>query len=200
MLLGLALFYVGAVLFLNGIWVMGYIEDREISVINVFVGTLTLLVSLFLALGPNADLDSVRAAAFTLLFTFTYYWVAWNRWERRRRPRPRLVLLLRRHYRHLHHFRCLRGRRQHPWSLAGHLLGIMGDSVAHVLGASRAQEADRQGDGRLLLRKWRLHGVDTGIPSAHRSAQLESVRQSLHRSPRPGSGFPSPEVPAAGRR
>ena len=28
-MLGLALLYVGAVLFLNGIWVMGYIEDRR---------------------------------------------------------------------------------------------------------------------------------------------------------------------------
>ncbi len=81
MWLGLALFYVGAVLFLNGIWVMGYIEDREISVSNIFVGTLTLLVSLFLAFGPGADAGSIKAAAFTLLFTFTYYWVAWNRWN-----------------------------------------------------------------------------------------------------------------------
>jgi len=81
MLLGLALLYVGAVLFLNGIWLMGYIEDREISVINVFAGTLTLLISLFLAFGPGADAASIKAAAFTLLFTFTYYWVAWNRWN-----------------------------------------------------------------------------------------------------------------------
>jgi hypothetical protein len=81
MLLGLVLLYVGAVLFLNGVWLMGYIEDREIAVINVFVGTLTLLVSLFLAFGPNADAGSIKAAAFTLLFTFTYYWVAWNRWN-----------------------------------------------------------------------------------------------------------------------
>ena len=81
MLLGLALLYVGAVLFLNGIWVMGYIEDKEISVINIFVGTLTLLVALFLAFGPGADAASIKAAAFTLLFTFTYYWVAWNRWN-----------------------------------------------------------------------------------------------------------------------
>jgi hypothetical protein len=83
MLLGLVLLFVGAVLFLNGIWVMGHIEDREISVINIFVGTLTLLVALYLAFsGAHAgDLDSVRAAAFTLLFTFTYFWVAWNRWN-----------------------------------------------------------------------------------------------------------------------
>lgn len=81
MLLGLVLLFVGAVLFLNGIWVMGHIEDREIAVINVFVGTLTLLVALYLAMGPEADADSIRAGAYTLLFTFTYYWVAWNRWN-----------------------------------------------------------------------------------------------------------------------
>ncbi|MDD9823691.1 MAG: AmiS/UreI family transporter [Gammaproteobacteria bacterium] len=81
MLLGLALLYVGAVLFLNGIWVMGHIEDREIAVINIFVGTLTLLIALYLAFGPEADAVTIKAAAFTLLFTFTYYWVAWNRWN-----------------------------------------------------------------------------------------------------------------------
>ena len=54
MLLGLALFWVGAVLCLNGIWLLGRIGDREIAVIDVFVGTLTLLVALFLAFGPGA--------------------------------------------------------------------------------------------------------------------------------------------------
>ena len=81
MLTGLVLLFVGAVLFLNGIWVMGHIEDKEISVINIFVGTLTLLVALYLAFNPGADLASIKTAAFTLLFTFTYYWVAWNRWN-----------------------------------------------------------------------------------------------------------------------
>ena len=38
MLLGFLLFYVGAVLFLNGLWLMGKIEDREIVVINVVSG------------------------------------------------------------------------------------------------------------------------------------------------------------------
>jgi hypothetical protein len=81
MLLGFALLYVGAVLFLNGLWILGRIGDREIAVINVFVGTLTLLVALYLAFGPNADAVSIKAAALTLLFTFTYFWVAWNRWN-----------------------------------------------------------------------------------------------------------------------
>jgi hypothetical protein len=81
MLLGLALLYVGAVLFLNGLWILGQIGDREIPVINVFVGLLTLLVALFSAFGPGADPASVKAAALTLLFSFTYLWVAWNRYN-----------------------------------------------------------------------------------------------------------------------
>src|SRR6201988_2583201 len=81
MLLGLALFWVGAVLCLNGIWLLGKIGDREIAVIDVFVGFVTLLVSLYLAFGPGANAATIKAAALTLLFTFTYFWVAWNRWN-----------------------------------------------------------------------------------------------------------------------
>jgi putative amide transporter protein len=81
MLLGLALLYVGAVLCLNGIWLLGRISDREIWVINVFAGGVTLLVALQLAFGSNADLGSVKAAGLTLLFTFTYLWVALNRFN-----------------------------------------------------------------------------------------------------------------------
>lgn len=79
MLLGLSLLYVGAVLFLNGLWLLGKIEDREIIVINVVSGFVTLCVSLSWAFGANADAASVRGAALTLLFTATYLWVAYNR-------------------------------------------------------------------------------------------------------------------------
>jgi putative amide transporter protein len=81
MLLGLALFWVGAVLCLNGIWLLGWIGDREIAVIDVFVGFITLLVALYLAFGPGANAATIKAASLTLLFTFTYFWVAWNRWN-----------------------------------------------------------------------------------------------------------------------
>lgn len=81
MLLGLALLYVGAVLSLNGLWLMGQIGDREIPVINIFVGGITLFVALFLAFGPGADAGSIKGAALTLLFTFTYLWVAINRYN-----------------------------------------------------------------------------------------------------------------------
>jgi hypothetical protein len=81
MLLGLALFYVGAVLCLNGLWLLGQIGDNEIAVIDIFVGGVTLLIALYSAFGPGADLGSVKAAALTLLFTFTYFWVAINRYN-----------------------------------------------------------------------------------------------------------------------
>lgn len=81
MLLGLVLFWVGAVLFLNGLWLLGRIGDNEIGIIDVFVGFITLAVALYSAFGPSADAGTIKAAALTLLFTFTYFWVAWNRWN-----------------------------------------------------------------------------------------------------------------------
>lgn len=81
MLLGLALLYVGAVLFLNGLWLLGHIQDKEISIINIFAGGVTLLVAVYSAFGPGADAASIQAAALTLLFTFTYLWVAINRFN-----------------------------------------------------------------------------------------------------------------------
>ena len=41
MLNGLVLFYVGAVLILNGLWLLDRIGDREILVINALVGLLS---------------------------------------------------------------------------------------------------------------------------------------------------------------
>lgn len=81
MLLGFALLYVGAVLFLNGMWLLGKIGDNEIAVINILSGTITLAISFYLAFNPNADAASIRAAALTLLFTCTYFWVALNRYN-----------------------------------------------------------------------------------------------------------------------
>ena len=81
MLLGLALLYVGAVLFLNGLWLLGKIDDNEIWVIDVFSGGITLCVALYLAFNSGADAGSIRAAALTLLFSITYFWVAINRFN-----------------------------------------------------------------------------------------------------------------------
>lgn len=78
---GLVLFYVGAVLILNGLWMLGRIDDREIAAINVFSGSISLAVAVKLAFGTEADAASVRTAAWSLLFAFTYLWVAFNRYN-----------------------------------------------------------------------------------------------------------------------
>lgn len=81
MLLGLSLLYVGVVLFLNGLWLLGKISDNEIWVVNIFSGTVSLLISLQMAFGVNADAASIKGAALTLLFSLTYFWVALNRFN-----------------------------------------------------------------------------------------------------------------------
>jgi hypothetical protein len=89
MLLGVMLLYVGAVLCVNGIWLIGqtrgetsplYITNREVSVLNVFTALVGLVISFTLIVQGNSksDLASIRSAGFILLFAFTYLWVATN--------------------------------------------------------------------------------------------------------------------------
>ncbi|AGT08090.1 AmiS/UreI family transporter [Paracoccus aminophilus] len=80
MLTGFVLFYVGAVLSLNGLWLMGKIEDREIVVINIVVAALALGVVVHDGFFIGTA-ESIRNAALTLLFATTYLWVAYNRFS-----------------------------------------------------------------------------------------------------------------------
>lgn len=77
MLYGIVLLYVGAVLFVNGIWLMGHIASREVAVINFLVGAFSLLAAFFLIF-YIATPESEKAGALTMLFAFTYLWVAAN--------------------------------------------------------------------------------------------------------------------------
>jgi putative amide transporter protein len=89
MLLGVMLLYVGAVLCVNGIWLIGqsreetsalFIQNREVTVLNIFTGFVGLVTAVTLLVQGNgkADLASVRGGGFILLFAFTYLWVAFN--------------------------------------------------------------------------------------------------------------------------
>jgi hypothetical protein len=104
MLLGVVLLYVGAVLAINGIWLLGqarlaeagaapaggpgqavathptFIENREIAVLNIFTGFVGVVAAVTLAVqgNQNEDIASIRAAGYILLFAFTYLWVAFN--------------------------------------------------------------------------------------------------------------------------
>ncbi|HEV7774409.1 MAG TPA: AmiS/UreI family transporter [Conexibacter sp.] len=118
MLLGMVLLYVGAVLVINGIWLVGqaraagragesppagpgepvlaggdvpatrraaedhplFINNHEIAILNVFTGFVGVVAAVTLAIHGNANADNaeIRAAAYILLFAFTYLWVAYN--------------------------------------------------------------------------------------------------------------------------
>jgi hypothetical protein len=95
-LAGLSLFYVGAVLCLNGFWLLGRIRDKEIAVIHIFVGGITLLVALNLAFGPGADLASIKGGCAFASVHIHLLLGCVESIQRRRRSRIGLVLLVRR--------------------------------------------------------------------------------------------------------
>lgn len=76
--LGMGLLFVGAVLIVNGIWLLGKAEDRDTAVLNFFVGGLTFLIAVWWAFGGEASEGTAFNAAGTLLFAFTYLWVGRN--------------------------------------------------------------------------------------------------------------------------
>jgi hypothetical protein len=100
MLLGVVLLYVGAVLVVNGIWLIGqarvtaageagaaaaeahptFIQNREVSVLNLFTGFVGVVAAVTLMIQGNRDEDlaALRGAGYILLFAFTYLWVAAN--------------------------------------------------------------------------------------------------------------------------
>ena len=110
MLTALVLLYVGAVLAINGIWLIGqariasrqkalrgrgeqevaaeleahptFITGREVTMINLFTGFIGLASAVTLLVQGNGavDLASVRVSGFILLFAFTYLWVAANQY------------------------------------------------------------------------------------------------------------------------
>ncbi len=177
MLLGLALFWVGAVLCLNGIWLLGRIGDREIAVIDVFVGFVTLLVSLFLAFGPGANAASIKAAALTLLFTFTYFWVAWNRWNGADGRGLGWFCLFVAITTIPVFLQTFAGAHDDLGRLVRHLLAVLGRALVPVLPDPRPRlhkphAADRRG----LRVAGRLYRMDPGLPAAQRRDPRRAAR------------------------
>ncbi len=83
-MIALVLLYVGAVLLLNGLWLLGHIQDREIGVINLFAGGIILIAAIIsMVFGTlRDDFGSFVFGAQVLLFSFTYLWVAYNRYAK----------------------------------------------------------------------------------------------------------------------
>ncbi|AZG11050.1 AmiS/UreI transporter [Pigmentiphaga sp. H8] len=79
-MLGLALFFIGAVLIVNGVGLTGRIDGRDSAPFNLLVGLLALFINglgLYRAVS-TADLFAVAGG---LLFAFTYLYLAVVQWR-----------------------------------------------------------------------------------------------------------------------
>ena len=69
------LLYVGAVLFINGMMLLGYVDARAAAIFNLFVGVLQVVTPTYLIFTAKGDPLSVTGAAGLYLFGFTYLYV-----------------------------------------------------------------------------------------------------------------------------
>ena len=75
--LGLGLFYVGFVLVINALWLLGKISAKSVIPMNFFVAGVQI-AGVVRIIFTGEELSEFYGAAATLLFTFTYLYVAFN--------------------------------------------------------------------------------------------------------------------------
>ncbi len=69
------LLYVGAVLFLNGVMLLGKVNPKAAAVLNLFVGGLQVITPTYLIFTSGGDQNAILAASGLYLFGFTYLYV-----------------------------------------------------------------------------------------------------------------------------
>lgn len=69
------LLYVGGVLFLNSIMLLGKVEGKSAGIFNLFVGVLQVITPLYLIMTAKGDTDVIFGASGIFLFGFTYLYV-----------------------------------------------------------------------------------------------------------------------------
>ena len=72
------LLFVGAVLFINGAMLLGWVEARSAAPMNFFVGGLQIITPIYLIFTADGDADTILGASGLFLFSFTYLYVAVN--------------------------------------------------------------------------------------------------------------------------
>lgn len=75
------LLYVGAILFLNGCMLLGWIDAKSAAPLNIFVGILQVVTPTYLIFTANGDTAQILGASGLYLFGFTYLYVAFNLWN-----------------------------------------------------------------------------------------------------------------------
>ncbi|MGH8867867.1 MAG: AmiS/UreI family transporter [Actinomycetes bacterium] len=72
------LLYVGAILFLNGVMLLGLVDPKSAAPLNLFVGGLQVVTPTVLIIQSGGDPDLILAASGIYLFGFTYLYVGIN--------------------------------------------------------------------------------------------------------------------------
>lgn len=72
------LVYVGAVLFVNGVMLLGWLTPRAVAPLNLFVGALQVVTPTYLIIAADGEPAAILAASGIYLFGFTYLWVGTN--------------------------------------------------------------------------------------------------------------------------
>ena len=72
------LLYVGAILFLNGLALLGIVRGNGAVPLNIFVGLLQVITPTWLIMSSGGDPDVIYGASGLYLFGFTYLYVAFN--------------------------------------------------------------------------------------------------------------------------
>jgi hypothetical protein len=72
------LLYVGAILFINGMALMGFVKGTGATPLNWFVGFLQVVTPTYLIFTADGNTDQIFNAAGLYLFGFTYLYVALN--------------------------------------------------------------------------------------------------------------------------
>ncbi|WP_104179796.1 AmiS/UreI family transporter [Arthrobacter sp. B0490] len=69
------LLYVGAVLFINGLMLIGLVPGKSAAILNFFVGTMQVVFPTIILIQADNDLPTIFGAAGLYLFGFTYLYV-----------------------------------------------------------------------------------------------------------------------------
>jgi hypothetical protein len=72
------LLYVGAVLVINGLMLLGLVDARSAAPLNLFVGGLQVVTPTVLIIMSGGDPDTILGASGLYLFGFTYLYVGFN--------------------------------------------------------------------------------------------------------------------------
>jgi hypothetical protein len=72
------LLYVGAVLVVNGLMLLGRVDSKAAAPLNLFVGALQVVTPTYLIFTANGDTTKILAASGIYLFGFTYLYVGVN--------------------------------------------------------------------------------------------------------------------------